>query len=98
MKLLFWIAQVAITLLISGVVALWIGPTYVIVSVSVLITCWALLFENAKQHSFVTKVPISSIDIAMLSGSAFTFGLIWPAIPLIVILRTFGESGGDERT
>lgn len=97
MRFLFWLAQTAITLLISGAAIVWMGPPYALVAVCVFLVCLPLLYENARQHSVVVDEPISALEHLGLTGTSILFGAIWPAIPVIIALRAVdarADAGG----
>jgi hypothetical protein len=96
-QLLVGLVQLVIALVLSGAVAVLVGPAYVAVAALVLATCMVLLLDAAKQRSVTTEKPISVIDVAHIAGSAVVFGLIWPAIPLIFTWkRVVDVDVGDE--
>jgi len=82
-RFLLELGQLALALVISGVVASFVGPTYVAVSLLVTATCMVLLLDSAHRASAITEKPVDAIEVAGIAGTAFMFGLIWPAIPLI---------------
>lgn len=88
MKLLVEICQLAITLLVSGVVAFLVGAqVYIPIASLVLMTCVVLLFDAGKRHSEATEDPIGLLTAMQIAGTSVIFGLVWPAIPLIFTWR-----------
>jgi hypothetical protein len=90
-KLLVEVSQLAITLIVSGVVAFFVGAqVYIPIASLVLMTCMALLFDAGKRHSEATEDPIGLLTAMQIAGTSVVFGIIWPAIPLIFTWRRAG--------
>jgi hypothetical protein len=86
-RFLVEIIQLAIALVVSGVVAGLIGAMYLAVGALVLSTCMALLYDAARQQSELIEEPVTFLTLAHMAGTSVVFGLIWPAIPLIFLWR-----------
>ena len=91
MKILVELLQIAIALGTSGAMALLIGPTYVLVAFLVLSTCMALLYDHARTRSNIVEEPVTAAEFAELLGTSFVFGMIWPALPVILTWKIGGE-------
>jgi hypothetical protein len=92
---LIGVGQVALSLVISGVIAMLIGTTYIAVAALVVATCWALLFVYATEASEVAEQPVDLRDLLSISATSLVFGLIWPALPLILTWKRGGERAAD---
>ena len=65
-------------------VAIWMGVSYAAVAVLAMAACLTLLLDNAKLGG----VPVQPIELIRMIGSSVLFGLIWPTLPVILILKT----------
>ena len=91
MRALIELGQIAITLITSGVVALLVGPAYLAVALLVMATCCVLLYDAARR--VVVQEPLDLQELALIAGSSFVFGMIWPSIPLVLTWKRFGDAG-----
>lgn len=94
MRFLIDLGQIVFALLISGVVAALVGPTYIAVAALVMATSVVLLYEAARRQ--VIGEPLDFKEVLLIAGSSVIFGVIWPSIPVILTLRRVGEPVVDE--
>ncbi len=93
-RFLFWLAQTLIALTWSAALAVWMGAPYVLVGGLVLVACFALLYASARERGEVLDEPVTLTEVAALAGTSFVFGLMWPALPVIIALKA-GTDGRD---
>lgn len=95
MRFLVEVGQIAIALVLSGVVATLVGPTYLAVSALVIATCIVVLLDVAHQRSKIIEVPIDLVEVLRIAATSVVFGIVWPAIPVILTWKR-GEGFRDE--
>lgn len=104
MRYLIELGQIAVALFVSGAVATLVGSVYVAVAALVIATCAVLLFEAARQRSVIVEVPLGLGELLSIAGASIVFGLVWPAIPLILTWKHVdaasgsGGAGADDRS
>jgi len=87
MKILLGFCQLAFVGMISTVVAWLTGPAYIAVGMLVMATCLVLLLQAAKLYGALAELPMRAAEAVSIIGAAFVFGLIWPALPVILALK-----------
>ena len=97
MKLLFLFVQGVIATGMAWV-GLWLcGPqAFAFVSTLVFVMCWVTLAEAAQQRELITRESTTVRKKLGAAFSAFFFGLLWPAVPVIIVLQFVAERAGAE--
>ena len=79
----------------SGAVAYLLGGKYVTILALVFVACWLLMLEAAHRRGEAIEEPVGFLDVAEITAAAAVFAMIWPSIPLILLLR--GERAPTQR-
>ncbi|MGH7177098.1 MAG: hypothetical protein ACREJC_06955 [Tepidisphaeraceae bacterium] len=97
MRFLVEVGQIAVALLLSGAILTLVGPTYLAVAALVTATCIVVLLDVAHQRSKIIEVPIDLVEVLRIAATAIVFGIVWPAIPLILTWKRGEQSlDGDD--
>lgn len=92
MKLLIAVFQVTISLGLSALVALDLAQVYVVVALLVAASSGVLLIDATKARE-----PVDVRGMVTIGMMATAFGLIWPALPLIIAWSTLSRTTESHR-
>lgn len=87
MKVLIELLETATALGFSGAVAYLLGTTYVSVVAFVFVVCWLLMLDVAHRRGEALEQPVDVLAVGEITGAAMLFAAIWPAIPLILLVK-----------
>jgi hypothetical protein len=99
--LLAELGQGLIALTVSALTAYWIGATYAVVGLVVLLTCFVLLAQTAHQQALARPLSEAQPGFVRTTSSimltSLALGGVWPAIPLIFAWGAWRDRARDDR-